>query len=168
MVGVRVSVMAGSSLSSSLDGDAPRLCRGAALDRDAQHAVAQPGRDRVRIGVVGQREHPAERALEALVDVHGGLAVGLGQDALALPGDRQQAPFEVDLQRCRVDAGREGVDLDGLRRAAYVERGKAVAAEAADGGRQIEGLLHLALQAIHLGEHVARKQGSVHGETSKV
>ncbi len=70
----------------------------------------------------------------------------------------------MDFERGRVDAGREGVDLDGLGRAADVDGGKAVTGKAADGGRQIEGLLHIALQAIRLGEHVAREQGSVHGE----
>jgi hypothetical protein len=51
-----------------------------------------------------------------------------------------------------------------LGRAAHVQSRKAVAGEAADGGRQIECLLHVALQAIHLGEQAAWKKGSVHGE----
>ena len=38
----------------------------------------------------------------------------------------------------------------------------AAAGVAADGGRLVKGLLHLALQAVHLGEQVARKQASIH------
>ncbi|VWX59457.1 hypothetical protein VARIO8X_160202 [Burkholderiales bacterium 8X] len=151
----------------SLDGDAARLRRGAALDADVQDAVFAAGFDLFGIGIVGQGHHAAERTVEAFVDVNRGLLVGGAarlDRTLALAGDGQQSALEGHFDRGRVDAGRIGIDLDRLRGAADIHGRKAVPGEAADGGRQIEGLLHLALQAIHLGEDVAGEKGSVHGE----
>ena len=69
-----------------------------------------------------------------------------------------------DVDRGWIEARGKGVDLDRLRRAPDVQGGKTAAAETPDAWRQIEGLLHFALQAIHLGEQIAREQGSIHGE----
>jgi hypothetical protein len=68
--------------------------------------------------------------------------------------------LEVDLDLGRLDAGREGVDFHRGRRAADLERGVA-AGETADAGRKaVEGLLHLALQAVDFGEQVAGQQAA--------
>ena len=111
----------------------------------------------------GRLSDAAETPFETLVDVRRRLAVVGGQGAGALAFDGEHAALEVDLDARRVDAGREGVDLHRLGRAADVQR-RVAAGEAADAGRHgVEGLLQLALQAIHFREQVAGKQAAIHG-----
>ena len=129
-----------------------------------QHPVAVARRHGVWIDVVGQRQHAPEAAGEALVDVHGRLAVLGRQIHLALAGDGQHTLLDLDVDAGRVEAGGEGVNLDRLRSVADIHGRKAAAGETANARRQVVRLLEFPLQPIEFREQIARKQGSVeHG-----
>jgi hypothetical protein len=86
---------------------------------------------------------------------------------LALAGDGEHALLDLHVEGGGVDAGREGVDFDGLRRAADVHRRETAAGDAANARRKTETLLHLTLQPIQFRQYVAGKQGAIdHVESS--
>lgn len=127
----------------------------AAAHADLQHAVAVARLDRVRVDVVGQADDAAEAAESARPDGWPCRRRTGGRGALA--GQRQHAASS--RTRSRRASGREGPDLDAGRRGADVQWVAAVAA-AADGGGRVGAGLELALQAVELGEQVAREQAS--------
>src|SRR5919201_5669004 len=146
--------------------DAPRLRRLLPRDAHVQDAVAVASAHLAWVEVVGEGDDAVKAPGEALVHVHARALVLLRQALRALARDAEHAALDLHLDRLGLKAGREGVDLGGLRGGGDVQRRVGAAREAADAGRELEGLLHLALQPLELGVEIAREKREIHGHTA--
>ncbi len=83
---------------------------------DLEDPVLVGGLDASGIGIVGQGDHPPERPVESPPGVADGafLSIALGQAPFA--EDDEQALFDGDMDRRRIDARGEGTNLQGSRR----------------------------------------------------